>query len=371
MKKLLLLTGLLFITSCTNNSPLVSNPPSLSPTTSPTLSSPIQHSAVILSSPKDRIQNFLTLPIQQYGERKTLKSFGEYIQDRFTGYHAADDIEFTDTEAPIPVVAIADGTVEFIGNVAGYGGVIRILHHLNASKVHAIYGHIALSSTQLKAGDPVRSGQKIAELGKGNNEETDGERKHLHFGLYAGEEERINGYEQTVAGLEKWLNPQDFFTQYEVAINHPSRTFDPQKEIGGNDFKLNFTIPAEWEVEYIPSLKALNLYTMHGAGSARERSQIFIRFFDAARFLTLTTVNVLQTKDLTVGKNNYLAKQYEIEKKAGVNNFPEQPTWRNQKHIVTDFRDKDGQTRYYVVAKSPTLSDSIYQELLASMQIIP
>src|SRR3989344_4541173 len=60
------------------------------------------------------------LPIVGYSSRRTYKAFGEYIQDRFTGYHVADDVEFSDKKERIPVVAIARGTVRKIGRVSGY-----------------------------------------------------------------------------------------------------------------------------------------------------------------------------------------------------------------------------------------------------------
>ena len=32
-------------------------------------------------------------PVEEHFERRTFKVFGQYVQDRFVGYHAADDIE--------------------------------------------------------------------------------------------------------------------------------------------------------------------------------------------------------------------------------------------------------------------------------------
>ena len=51
--------------------------------------------------------------------------------------------------------------------------------------------------------------------------------------------------------------------------------------------------------------------------------------------------------------------------------FKDQPTWRNGSHLVTDFRGGEGRTRYYVVASNPTLDEEVYQEVLASMYILP
>lgn len=365
MKQLsLILCSVVLLTACTSNTPTDPNNISLGSEASLRPTPTTQASPISSSKPTINI----VLPVAEYGERKNLKVFGEYIQDRFTGYHVADDIEFTDTESDTPVLAMADGEVELVQFASGYGGMIKIKHQIDGEIIHSIYGHIALSSAKVKAGDQVKAGQFLANLGKNNSEESDGERKHLHFGLYAGDENRINGYEPEAASVNKWINPEDFFAEHNVEVNHPAREFT-SKEIGGDKFKLQFTIPADWEAEYIPSRQALNLFSLRGDGTARERSQIYISFFDATRFQTLTTVNVLSTKDLKVGQENYVAKRYEIEKKSNISSFADQPSWRNDKHFVTDFRKQEGQSRYYAFAKNPILDEEVYQQVLASIKL--
>jgi hypothetical protein len=369
MKQLsLILCSLSLLTACATSS----SDPSASISLGVTSQTPIviASSSPSTPSPQPSVDTVakIVLPIDEYGAKKTLKVFGEYIQDRFTGYHVADDIEYTDIESETPVRAMADGQIEIVQFASGYGGMIKIKHKIDNQTIHSIYGHIALDSTQLKAGDQVKAGQFLANLGKNNSEESDGERKHLHFGLYAGDENRINGYESEASAVSKWINPEDFFAQHQVTVGHPTRTFS-SSEIGGDNFKLQFTIPADWEVEYIPARKALNLFSLRGEGTARDRSQMYISFFDAKQFLTLTTVNVLSTQDLKVGKEAYTGKRYEIEKKANVASFDEQPGWRNSKHFVTDLRGQEGQTRYYALAKNPRLDEIIYQQVLASIKL--
>jgi len=133
--------------------------------------------------------------------------------------------------------------------------------------------------------------------------------------------------------------------------------------------ELSFEIPDEWRFEYVPSTQALNLYDTNNDGSTLERSQIFIRYFDARSFLTLSTVTIHDTEDLTVGREDYVARRYDIEKKKGVPNFSDQPSWRSVRHIVTDFRAEDGFTRYYVVASRPDLDPAIYTRVLESMTL--
>ena len=149
----------------------------------------------------------------------------------------------------------------------------------------------------------------------------------------------------------------------------PSRMFDAEAELGGDTYRLEFTIPPGWEIEYVRSLDALNVYTLAGEGTARERSQILIQHFDASEFLTLQTVTIHRIEDTSIGMGNYMARRYDIEKKPGVAVFKDQPSWRNQRHIATDFRASEGRTRYYTVAANPDLDEDIYKSILASMRI--
>lgn len=318
---------------------------------------------------KTPVNDVLTLPIAEYGERLRYKAFGEYIQDRFRGYHVGDDIEYEDESKEVPASAIANGTIKYIGRVDGYGGLIIVKHNINAKTIHSLYGHLDLSSSTLKEYDTVAKGQFLANLGNNKSVETDGERKHLHFALYEGNDVRLGGYESSANKVGSWINPYDFFSTNGVAMNEQSRSFESNRDLGGDQFALQFTIPKGFEVEYIPSIKALNLFTLAGTGTARDRSQILIRNFDAKDFLTLSTVTIHNKEDLKIGTEKYTARRYDIEKKTGIADFADQPFWRNKRHIVTDFREKEGFTRYYVVAANPKLDVQIYESVLASMTI--
>lgn len=156
----------------------------------------------------------VVLPIDDYFERAKFKIFGEYYSDRFVGWHSGDDIEYTDVAGEVPVVAIADGVVTRVGRVGGYGGFISIEHTIEGRSIHAIYGHIDLSSSSLAVGQAVEKGQFLANLGEGGTEETDGERKHLHFGLWEGSDLRVLGYVDSEAELAEWLDPSEFFSSF-------------------------------------------------------------------------------------------------------------------------------------------------------------
>ncbi|MDO8424918.1 MAG: M23 family metallopeptidase [bacterium] len=317
----------------------------------------------------------LVLPVEPY--LPTYKRFGEYFRDRFTGYHVAEDLEvLPDVRGDVPVRAIADGTVRYAGWVAGYGGVMVVRHDDIAAAgvaMHAIYGHLDMASVRVRAGDVVAQGEVIGVLGDDRSRETDGERRHLHFALYQGEDVRLQGYERDARAVSRWLNPADVFAQYEVTVsaNTASAQYAALADPQGKDvFALDFTLPPGWDVEYISSIQALNFYRVDGGGTARERSQVLIRYFDASDFLTLSTVTIHEQYDLTVGQGSYAARRYVIEKKSEVSAFAEQPAWRNARHTVTDFRAANGPTRYYVVAANPALDGAVHEALLASMRVL-
>ncbi len=304
------------------------------------------------------------LPLDEH--QLTYKGFGEYIEDRFLGYHVGIDLEAQGTD--VPVYAVADGEVLYVDWVSGYGGVVLVRHDLLDVPVTAIYGHLDRGSIDVAVKERVKRGDRLAVLGEGGTAETDGERTHLHFALYDGEEIRLQGYEGSVEAVNDWLNPQDFFETH-AGLDLVDRDLSELTYVGAGTIALDFDLPAGWDIEWIPSLAALSLYELSGEGVARERSQVLIRYFDASKFLTLSTVEIYEATDMTVG-NIYTARRYDIQKKAGVADFADQPSWRNERHIVTDFRAGDGYTRYYVVAAHPELDVEVYQELLASMLIV-
>ncbi|MDP3985890.1 MAG: hypothetical protein Q8P77_00445, partial [Candidatus Veblenbacteria bacterium] len=191
----------------------------------------------------------------------------------------------------------------------------------------------------------------------------------LHFALYKGDELRLNGYEKDAAKVRDWINPTDFFEEHSAGLEDYSRAY-VLADLGSNVFPIRFAVPGGMEVEYVPQIQALNVFTLVGEGTARERSQIFIRYFDAVDFQTLSTVTIHSQDDMNVGEGNYPARRYDIEKKPGVADFAYQPSWRNQRHTVTDFKTGPNYARFYVVAKNPTLPDNLYQAVLAGMQVL-
>lgn len=132
-------------------------------------------------------------------------------------------------------------------------------------------------------------------------------------------------------------------------------------------FKFSADIPANFLVEYVPQIESINIYNPEAAGdSAREQSQIFIRYFEANTFLTLSTVDILAREETEI--NGHTAVRYEIQKKPGVPDFPHQPSWRNGRHKLTDIRyQKASPSYFYVFSYNPDYPEQEFEAFLRSI----
>lgn len=179
--------------------------------TSPTVTPPVEPTP----APPAKVP-VLVSPTPEFQNRVTKKPFGLYstpatspVQpERFTGYHNAVDIEYADAATDVPVVAIADGEIVMAEWVSGYGGLIVEKIVVNGETLFIIYGHMDPSSFTTKT--TVKQGEQIAILGDGYTTETDGERKHIHFGIRKGSLD-IRGYVQSEGELAGWYDPIAFY----------------------------------------------------------------------------------------------------------------------------------------------------------------
>ncbi len=132
-------------------------------------------------------------------------------------------------------------------------------------------------------------------------------------------------------------------------------------------FRFTARIPTEWDIAAISQIEALSVYPFgKEKTSPLENSLIFIRHFTADHFLTLRTVDILERRETSI--NGRPSVRYRIKKKAGVPAFAHQPAWRNDEHVVTDIRISDqSPSVFYVIAKSPDLSEQAYQAFLTSL----
>ncbi|MBI2049914.1 MAG: hypothetical protein HYT35_00440 [Candidatus Staskawiczbacteria bacterium] len=133
------------------------------------------------------------------------------------------------------------------------------------------------------------------------------------------------------------------------------------------EFLFSAEIPKEFEVEYISKLKAINIYSANLPGENNiEKSQVYISFFKASKFLTLGTVEITQQDKITVKERQAIL--YEITKKDEASNFSGQPNWRNFKHKALDIRLTENSPSYfYSFAYNPNLSEEIFNNIIGSL----
>lgn len=83
------------------------------------------------------------------------------------------------------VFSIYDGTVAHIANHqqdGNYGPTVVLHHNFGETDIFALYGHLAEKSLdELTIGQPVKKGEKVAELGE--ESENGGWHPHLHYQL--------------------------------------------------------------------------------------------------------------------------------------------------------------------------------------------
>jgi len=167
-----------------------------------------------LASPTASTQAQLALSIADFSTRITKKPFGIYITpknspvqpEQFTGYHTGVDVEYQDITTDVPVYAISDGVITLSETASGYGGVFILKVDINGKPRSILYGHIR-PSTLPTVGRSYTKGEAIAVLGTGYSSQTDGERRHLHFGVLSDSRLDIRGYVQNKAELSGWINP--------------------------------------------------------------------------------------------------------------------------------------------------------------------
>src|SRR3989344_2435010 len=134
-----------------------------------------------------------------------------------------------------------------------------------------------------------------------------------------------------------------------------------------SEFLFSAKIPKGFEVEYIPQLKAINIYDPSLDRQTNiEKSQLYISFFKASKFLTLSTVDITRQDKAAI--KGHEAILYEITKKDGVPNFAGQPIWRNFKHQALDIRlTSNSPSYFYSFAHTPDLQEKLFNDIMDSL----
>jgi len=172
------------------------------------------------STENPKVTQSKTKPISDAKSRVTKKPFGIYVTpqsspvkpEKFTGYHTGTDFETTSEEKnqAISVYALCTGKTRVKQIVSGYGGVIVQDCALDRQSVTVLYGHIDIRQSKAQVGQQIRSGEKISVLASAYSQYSGGERKHLHLGIYKGNDIDYRGYVQNKSELSGWLNAQKY-----------------------------------------------------------------------------------------------------------------------------------------------------------------
>lgn len=112
-------------------------------------------------------------------EGRITSNFGRRLHpiDKVYKGHSGVDIA---KAGNVPVVASADGTVTRVGALGTYGNVVMIVHNINGQTYETNYAH--LHSWNVKVGQKVKQGQRIARMGNTGNSTG----QHLHFEIHVG-----------------------------------------------------------------------------------------------------------------------------------------------------------------------------------------
>src|SRR2546425_891614 len=71
-----------------------------------------------------------------------------------------------------PVMATADGTVAYINtrpSLSNYGNYLILRHSIEGLEIYSLYAHLREVRPGLKAGQPVKAGERIAVMGHTSN----------------------------------------------------------------------------------------------------------------------------------------------------------------------------------------------------------
>src|SRR3989344_6186367 len=134
------------------------------------------------------------------------------------------------------------------------------------------------------------------------------------------------------------------------------------------DFLFSATIDQKYRVQYLPELKAINIYNPNIKNQSNlENSVIYLSFFKADRFLTLNTVDISLAQETIVAGHD--AVLYQITQKPSVNGFLGQPSWRKKTHKALDIRYlNEKPTYFYSFAYSPALSQTEFDSIIDSLK---
>ena len=134
-----------------------------------------------------------------------------------------------------PILSVADGRVTVAEFTGGYGGLVIIEHRIGGRTVATAYAHSWENGIHVRAGDQVRAGQHIADVGSSGYSTG----PHLHF------EVRDGGTNGEFIDPAAWLNQHNAANLPEAAVGPPNgcknttgQAGDPAPFDGGDPDRL-------------------------------------------------------------------------------------------------------------------------------------
>lgn len=103
----------------------------------------------------------------------------------------------------IPIQASAAGKVIRTGPLGTYGNIVIIQHTIKGKRMDSLYAHLRNSSIEVKVGDKVSQGQRIAFMGNTDGGSGRSTGQHLHFEIHNG---------PWVTGRPNAIDPLPFIT---------------------------------------------------------------------------------------------------------------------------------------------------------------
>ncbi|MBG0716682.1 M23 family metallopeptidase [Microbacterium sp. 2C] len=137
-------------------------------------------------------------------------------------FHTGSDFSAPDGT---PILAAADGIVTISEFSGGYGGLVVIEHRIDGRTIATAYAHSWEHGIHVSAGDTVRAGQRIADVGSSGMSTG----PHLHF------EVRDGGTDGEYIDPAKWLNDHDAADLDESDVTPPGQNgCDTQQGTAGD-----------------------------------------------------------------------------------------------------------------------------------------
>lgn len=137
-------------------------------------------------------------------------------------FHTGSDFSAPDGT---PILAAADGIVTISEFSGGYGGLVVIEHRIDGRTIATAYAHSWEHGIHVSAGDTVRAGQRIADVGSSGMSTG----PHLHF------EVRDGGTDGEYIDPAKWLNDHDAADLDESDVTPPGQNgCDTQQDTAGD-----------------------------------------------------------------------------------------------------------------------------------------